>query len=92
MKNELHGADDATTGPKMCNEYAIKQLNNGKAPGPDNIHGEMLKLFDDDGVRLLTKLFNKVYSSVPTIDSSHTSLLYQRNQMLQNVRITGRSA
>jgi hypothetical protein len=43
---------------------AIKSQKNNKAPGPDQIHAEMLKLLvekDAEGLKTLTKLLNSVY-------------------------------
>lgn len=42
---------------------AIKRLKNNKTAGPDQIHGEVLKLLDREQMKLLTYLFNKVYTS-----------------------------
>ena len=44
---------------------AIKSQKNKKAPGPDQIHAEMLKLLvekDAEGLTTLTKLLNSVYT------------------------------
>ena len=42
---------------------AIKRLKNNKSPGPDNIHGEILKLFENDQLKILTRLLNKIYET-----------------------------
>lgn len=42
---------------------AITQLKDGKSPGPDNTYSELLKLFDVEGVKRITKIFNNVYST-----------------------------
>lgn len=39
-------------------QKAIAQLKEGKALGPDNIQTELLKLFDERTINLLTQLFN----------------------------------
>lgn len=41
--------------------YAIKQLNKSKAAGPDNVHAGIIKLLVDNSVKVMTKLFNKIY-------------------------------
>jgi len=66
VRDDRHGYENVESGPEiLCEEvqYAIKQLHNGKAAGPDNVYGEVLMLLDDGGVKLLTKLFNMVYAS-----------------------------
>jgi len=66
VRAEEHNAMDSTSGPEIVESevmYAVRQLRNGKAPGPDNICGELLKLIEGKGITMLTKLFNKVYLS-----------------------------
>ena len=41
----------------------IKQLKNNKAPGDDLITNEMIKCTNTEGIKLLTKLFNKILNS-----------------------------
>lgn len=36
-------------------------LKNGKAPGPDNIRNEFLKLLKEEDIRWLTNIFNEIY-------------------------------
>lgn len=43
--------------------HAIKLAKTQKAPGPDDTYVEMLKLLNDDGIKLLTQLINKTYES-----------------------------
>jgi len=65
VRDDRHGYENVESGPEiLCEEvqYAIKQLHNGKAAGPDSVYGEVLKLLDDGGIKLLTKLFNMVYA------------------------------
>lgn len=44
-------------------EHAIQSAKNRKACGPDKIEMEILKLLDDGGVELLTRLFNNIYEN-----------------------------
>ncbi|KAK9869981.1 hypothetical protein WA026_006078 [Henosepilachna vigintioctopunctata] len=46
-------------------EYAVANLKDGKAPGEDMIHAEVLELMDP---KILRGLFNKIYDSgiIPT--------------------------
>lgn len=57
------------TGPSILKsevEKAIMSLKNNKAPGPDNIHGEILKILyekDNQFQNTLTTLLNSIYDS-----------------------------
>lgn len=44
-------------------QKAIKDLKAGKATGPDRIATEMLKAIDDDGIRRVHALVNKIYKT-----------------------------
>ena len=42
---------------------AIYSMKSGKAPGPDGIQVEFLKLFDEMSMKWLTEIFDHVYNS-----------------------------
>ncbi|KAI5734561.1 hypothetical protein M8J77_007970 [Diaphorina citri] len=48
-------------------KYALKNMKNKKAPGPDNVPTELLKILDDNGLIALADLFNSIYDlgSIP---------------------------
>ncbi|XP_030746820.1 uncharacterized protein LOC115875493 [Sitophilus oryzae] len=99
---ELFGnenSDDITAGtgnigPTITQEEveaAIKRLKNNKTSGPDQIHGEVLKLLDSEQVQLLTTLFNNIYTGGPIPNDWLLSHLYRfpRRQTRPNALITG---
>lgn len=43
--------------------YAIKVSKNKKACGCDNLPAELLKLIDEDGIKVLLKVFNYIYKT-----------------------------
>lgn len=54
------------TGPSILVsevEAAIRKARNRKAAGPDDIPVELLKLLDDEGIRLMTALMNRIYET-----------------------------
>ena len=54
------------SGPKILEEEvqaAINSLKEGKAPGPDGLEAEFLKLMNDENIRWLTMIFNQIYNS-----------------------------
>uniref|UniRef100_A0A8D8SH15 Craniofacial development protein 2 n=1 Tax=Cacopsylla melanoneura TaxID=428564 RepID=A0A8D8SH15_9HEMI len=58
--------EEPTNGPTILRqevESAISQLKDGKAAGPDEINSEILKLFDEESVILLTEMLNTIYDS-----------------------------
>lgn len=62
---EIH-PEDPMAGPQILEsevKSAIRRARNCKAPGADDIPVEQLKLLDDESVRLLTALFNRVYQT-----------------------------
>ncbi|VEN57771.1 unnamed protein product [Callosobruchus maculatus] len=57
---------DLESSPKILKEEVIKAIKNskaGKAPGPDQIHIEIIKLLEEEHIDTLVHLFNKVYST-----------------------------
>ena len=53
-------------GPEITNEeveMAIKRLKDGKSPGPDDVHGEILKLLETPQITAITRLFNNIYET-----------------------------
>lgn len=62
---------ECVTGPSIMEEEvrtAIKDLKMGKTPGPDNTEAEFLKLINDENIKWLTSMLNRVYDSgdIPT--------------------------
>jgi len=41
----------------------VRQMKVGKAPGPDNLHSEFLKLLDDQGLKHIAAIYNKIYQT-----------------------------
>lgn len=57
---------DESDGPLILVEEvsaAIAQLKTQKEVGPDQVQADFIKLLDEEKVRRLTKMFNKIYSS-----------------------------
>uniref|UniRef100_A0A8D8M2B6 Craniofacial development protein 2 n=1 Tax=Cacopsylla melanoneura TaxID=428564 RepID=A0A8D8M2B6_9HEMI len=48
-------------------EYVLKRSKTKKAPGPDDVPTELLKIMDDNGLEVLVDLFNSMYDlgSIP---------------------------
>lgn len=44
---------------------AIDMSKSGKAKDPDRIPAEIIKILDDGGIKILTKLFNNIYECNP---------------------------
>jgi hypothetical protein len=44
-------------------EKAIKEMRNKKATGDDDIPGDVLKLYGEGGLKLMTKLINIIYET-----------------------------
>lgn len=56
----------AESGPEILDAEVRKGINEakeGKAPGPDDIHSEVLKLINDENLRTITRLFNVIYDT-----------------------------
>lgn len=65
---EDHDINEADTGSENQIqreevERVIRQAKVGKAPGSDNVYSEILKLMDSNGIDILTRLFNSIYTS-----------------------------
>lgn len=59
------------TGPIITEDElknAIKLAKNGKATGPDDIPAELLKLIDNENIKIILQLFNNIYKTghIPT--------------------------
>lgn len=57
---------EADTGPEITKEefiHDLKSLKNKKAPGPDHIPAENLKLIEEEQIYVLVNLFNSIYKS-----------------------------
>lgn len=57
---------DTENGPNILQEeveVAIQSMKEGKAPGPDDVQSEILKLCDDKFKKELTVIFNDIYNS-----------------------------
>lgn len=55
---------DGDEGPEITKaeiKYAIKTIKTGKAPGPDELPSEILKLVEDESMDTLVDLFNLIY-------------------------------
>jgi hypothetical protein len=44
-------------------EKAIKEMRNKKATADDNVPGDVLKLFGEGGLKIMTKLINTIYET-----------------------------
>jgi len=44
-------------------DKAIKEMRNKKATGDDDIHGDLLKLFGEGSLKIVTKLINTIYET-----------------------------
>ncbi|KAI5746142.1 hypothetical protein M8J77_000312 [Diaphorina citri] len=64
-------------------KYALKNMKNKKAPGPDDVPTELLKILDDNGLIALADLFNSIYDlgSIPKewLSSTFITLLKKTN-------------
>lgn len=61
-----HNYNNASTGPYISKEevtHAVKNAKSGKALGPDEVYAEVIKMLDDTGIYVLTKLFNIIYDT-----------------------------
>ena len=53
-------------GPEITEEeirFAVKKAKVKKAPGPDGVYTEMLKILDDFGIKRITDIANEIYNS-----------------------------
>ena len=46
-------------------EKAFKEMRNKKATGDDDVPGDVLKLFGEGGLKIVTKLINTIYETGP---------------------------
>ncbi|KAL1448667.1 hypothetical protein WDU94_003512 [Cyamophila willieti] len=64
---ETNGLEEnSETGSDITVDEILKSLQNSKnrkAPGPDSIHCEILKILDSETLKILVKEFNEIYNS-----------------------------
>jgi O-phosphoseryl-tRNA(Cys) synthetase len=67
---------------------AIKNMKNGKAPGPDNITAELLQADMETTVNILHKLLYEIWNTEQVPEEWKTGLLvkYQRKEIYQDVK------
>jgi hypothetical protein len=70
-------------------EKAIKENRDKKATGNDAIHGKVLKLLREDGLKLMTWLINSIYISGerPRDFTEVTMIALKKKPKLQNAVI-----
>lgn len=65
-RTEVIPVEAGEGGPDILEEEvtaAIEQLKSRKAPGPDGIHAEFLKLLGTENIKRITSIFNEIYTS-----------------------------
>uniref|UniRef100_A0A8D8TK36 Craniofacial development protein 2 n=1 Tax=Cacopsylla melanoneura TaxID=428564 RepID=A0A8D8TK36_9HEMI len=65
-RESVENIESPPSGPEILKEeisYAIQNIKRGKAPGPDELSGDVFQLIDDKHLNKLAHLFNLVYSS-----------------------------
>lgn len=50
---------------KLKIDHKNQIAKSGKVPGPGNIHTEQVRMFNDENIDKLTKLFNEIYCYIP---------------------------
>jgi len=72
---------------------ALKEISNGKSAGPDNIPIELLKAAEEDGIRAITTLCQKIWTTCewPEDWKKLTYVLLLKKGTQENVRTIGQS-
>lgn len=66
QREEINTGTENETGPSILKEEvqaAIKSTKDGKAPGPDNLPADVLKLIEEQHLDAVTSLFNRIYET-----------------------------
>ena len=75
-------------------EKAIKEMRNKKAIGDDDVHGDVLKLLGEGGLKRRAKLINTIYETGEWSKdfTEVTMIAFKRNHKLQNAVTIAHSA
>ena len=61
-----HGIKETSSGPPITItevKQALRRMKDGKAVGSDEVHIEVLKLMEENGLNIIVKLFNNIYNT-----------------------------
>lgn len=69
--------------PPIIAAQSGEQMNDVKAPGPNDLHMEFLRVLYRDGKKWLTKIFKHIYDTGGFLETDHICSYTERNQCKQ---------